>query len=131
MLLTVLLVGSFLAGFIDALVGGGGLILLPLILICYPQFTNAQALGINKVAAIFGTGSAAISLTRKVSISVKEAIYLAPCALIGASGGTLIAASVNKAVMRPIIAVALVLVGVFLLVKPSFGRKTPQRERSL
>lgn len=64
--ITVLLVGSLIAGWVDAVVGGGGLILVPLVMILNPQFSNAQALSLNKVAAIFGTGSAAITLARKV-----------------------------------------------------------------
>lgn len=122
-MLFVMLVGSLIAGLIDALIGGGGLILLPLILICNPQFSNAEALGVNKVAAIVGTGSAAVTLARRVE-SARRSIRYAPVALIGAGLGALVASNVDKQVMRPIIAVLLVLVGTYVLLKPSFGQSS-------
>lgn len=122
-MIAVMLVGSLIAGLIDALIGGGGLILLPLILICNPQFSNAEALGVNKVAAIVGTGSAAVTLGRMVE-SARRSIRYAPLALIGAGLGALVASNVDKQVMRPIIAVLLVLVGTYVLLKPSFGQSS-------
>ena len=57
-MLFVMLVGSLIAGLIDALIGGGGLILLPLILICNPQFSNAEALGVNtRSLQLWGRGA--------------------------------------------------------------------------
>ena len=122
--ITVLLVGSLIAGWVDAVVGGGGLILVPLVMILNPQFSNAQALSLNKVAAIFGTGSAAITLARKVP-SARTALKYAPLAFFGAAGGAVIASSVDKDIMRPIIIAMLVAVGIFVAARPSFGQ-TPQ-----
>lgn len=78
----VLLVGSLAAGWVDAVVGGGGLILIPLVMILNPGMSNAQALGVNKVAAIFGTASSAAVLARKVP-SARKALRFAPVALLG------------------------------------------------
>ena len=110
------------AGWVDAVVGGGGLILVPLIMIMNPSFSNAQALGVNKVAGVFGTSSAAIVLARKVP-SARKALRYAPLALIGAVAGALLASSLDKAVMRPVIICALVAVGIFVAVRPQFGRE--------
>lgn len=117
----VLLVGSLAAGWVDAVVGGGGLILIPLVMILNPGMSNAQALGVNKVAAIFGTASSAAVLARKVP-SARKALRFAPVALLGSAGGAMIASSVDKQVMRPVIIVLLVAVGVFIAVRPSFGQ---------
>ncbi|MGP9722739.1 TSUP family transporter [Corynebacterium sp. AOP40-9SA-29] len=117
----VLLVGSMAAGWVDAVVGGGGLILIPLVMILNPGMSNAQALGVNKVAAIFGTASSAAVLARKVP-SARKALRFAPVALLGSAGGAMIASSVDKQVMRPVIIVLLVAVGVFIAVRPSFGQ---------
>lgn len=117
----VLLVGSLAAGWVDAVVGGGGLILIPLVMILNPGMSNAQALGVNKVAAIFGTASSAAVLVRKVP-SARQALRFAPVALLGSAGGAMIASSVDKQVMRPVIIVLLVAVGVFIAVRPSFGQ---------
>ena len=124
--IAVLLAGSLAAGWIDAVVGGGGLILLPLIMIMAPGLTNAQALGTNKFAAVFGTTSAAITLARRIPTAM-GALRWAPLALIGAAIGALIAASVDQHIMRPIIIVVLVAVGFFVLLRPSFGRDTEPR----
>ncbi|MEJ6549507.1 TSUP family transporter [Corynebacterium sp. USCH3] len=119
--ISLLLLGSLAAGWVDAVVGGGGLILIPLVMILNPGMSNAQALGINKVAAVFGTASSAAVLTRRVP-SACRALRYAPLALLGSAGGALIASSVDKQVMRPVIIVLLVAVGVFILLRPSFGQ---------
>ena len=54
--LLLLLVASIAAGWVDAVIGGGGLVLIPMILIGVPEFSSAQALGTNKFAAVWGTG---------------------------------------------------------------------------
>lgn len=118
--IAILLIGSAIAGWVDAVVGGGGLILVPLIMIMNPGFSNAQALGVNKVAGIAGTTSSAIALARKIP-SARRAFPLAPFALLGAVGGALIASHLDKAIMRPIIIALLIAVGVFVAVRPNFG----------
>lgn len=118
---SLLMLGSLIAGWVDAVVGGGGLILIPLVMILNPGFSNAQALGANKVAAIFGTGSSAIVLTRKYPSALKSLRY-GPLAFAGAAFGAFIASSVEKDFMRPIIIFLLVVVGIFVLLRPSFGQ---------
>ena len=46
---SILLLGSAFAGWVDAVVGGGGLILIPLVLITNPAFSNAEALGLSLI----------------------------------------------------------------------------------
>lgn len=119
--LAILLVGSLAAGWVDAVVGGGGLILIPLVMILNPGFTSAQALGANKVAAIFGTVTSAFTLARRVP-SITTALRFAPLAIAGSAAGALVASSVDKQIMRPIIIALLIGVGVFVAVRPQFGR---------
>ncbi|MED5620731.1 TSUP family transporter [Ideonella sp. BN130291] len=59
---------SGLAGFIDAIVGGGGLVLTPALFSVYPQAVPATLLGTNKGAAVWGTGWATLQYARKVSL---------------------------------------------------------------
>ena len=49
----------FLAGLIDAAVGGGGLIQVPALLLAFPQAPLADLFGTNKVASVVGTAAAA------------------------------------------------------------------------
>jgi len=59
---------SGLAGFIDAIVGGGGLVLTPALFSVYPQAAPATLLGTNKGAAVWGTGWATLQYARKVTL---------------------------------------------------------------
>ena len=124
--IALMLTTSLFAGWVDAVVGGGGLILLPLIMILNPSFTYSQALGVNKVAAICGTGSSAITMARRVP-AARTAFRYAPLAFGGSALGAVIASSVDKDIMRPIVIVLLIAVGAFVLLRPSFGQVTVRR----
>ena len=71
--LTLLLTAATAAGWVDAVVGGGGLLLLPALLIGLPQVPLATALGTNKMTAIAGTTSAAITYARRTRIDWRVA----------------------------------------------------------
>ncbi|MCG9879114.1 MAG: sulfite exporter TauE/SafE family protein, partial [Bacteroidia bacterium] len=62
---------SFTAGFIDAVVGGGGLIQLPVLLIALPQTPIQTLFGTNKIAALAGTSISAIEYSKRVSFNYK------------------------------------------------------------
>src|SRR5829696_3692429 len=66
--LALLLTAATAAGWVDAVVGGGGLLLLPAMLIGVPQLPIATILGTNKMAAIAGTSSAAVLYARRTKI---------------------------------------------------------------
>jgi uncharacterized membrane protein YfcA len=59
LLILTLCVAAFLAGLVDSMVGGGGLIQLPVMLILLPSTPIATLLGTNKFVAITGTSMAA------------------------------------------------------------------------
>ena len=60
---------SALAGFVDAIVGGGGLIMLPALLAVYPSAPPATLLGTNKSASVWGTLFATWQYSRRVQIN--------------------------------------------------------------
>jgi uncharacterized protein len=66
--LTLVALASLLAGFVDSIVGGGGLILLPALFATFPQTHPATLLGVNKSAAIWGTGIATWQFSRRVDM---------------------------------------------------------------
>ena len=78
----VLLVGAAGAGWIDAVIGGGGLVLIPLLLAVVPGLAPATALATNKLAAVSGTASAAVTLVRKVRPPAGELVRYALIALV-------------------------------------------------
>lgn len=117
----ILLIGAAGAGWIDALIGGGGLILVPLIMAVLPGLPPAAALATNKLAAVSGTASAAFTLVRKVRPPAGELIRYVLVALLCAGMGASVAASLDKDIMRPLIIMLMVAVGIFVAFKPSFG----------
>ncbi|CAG2138639.1 putative membrane transporter protein YfcA [Cupriavidus numazuensis] len=63
-----LAVAAFLAGLIDAVAGGGGLVQIPALFSAFPGMSPATLLGTNKVASVAGTANAAIRYGRNVRI---------------------------------------------------------------
>ncbi|OKL53048.1 hypothetical protein BSZ39_11590 [Bowdeniella nasicola] len=120
--LTLLLGASLFAGFIDAVVGGGGLILIPAMLVAIPTLPPATALGTNKVAAFAGTIAAAINYLRKIPIPKRPVAIAMATAFVLSAVGALLATVIDPSVMRPVIIVAVVAVGVYVALRPEFGK---------
>ncbi|NYV78705.1 TSUP family transporter [Streptomyces sp. UH6] len=123
--LVVLCVAALAAGWIDAVVGGGGLLLLPALLLGLPAggaHAAQYALGTNKAVAIVGTTGAAITYARRTPVDVGTAVKIGLAALAGSSGGALVAAGLSTEVLKPIVMVVLLAVGAFVILRPAFGQ---------
>ncbi|MEU8526884.1 MULTISPECIES: TSUP family transporter [Streptomyces] len=125
--LVLLCVAALVAGWIDAVVGGGGLVMLPALLLGLPHLHHTYALGTNKALAIVGTSGAAVTFVRKAPVKVGTAVKVGLAALAGSTAGAFFAAGINEAVLRPLIMVVLVGVAAFVMFKPSFGTDTEKR----
>jgi uncharacterized membrane protein YfcA len=124
---------AFAAGGLDAIVGGGGLIQLPALLLVLPHTPVVQLLGTNKLSSVFGTGSAAATYSRRVDMHGPTAVRMAVAAFIGSGLGALLATIAGSAVLRPVILIALVGVWLYTLRRPGLGdvetlRLTPRRQ---
>lgn len=124
--LALLILAGFAAGWVDAVVGGGGLIQLPALLLV-PGIAPLQALATNKVASIMGTSVAAVTYARRLRPDPRTAVPLAVTALIGAILGALLATLIPEDAFTPIILVVLIGVGAFTVLKPQLGVHTVQR----
>ncbi|WP_297009311.1 TSUP family transporter [uncultured Corynebacterium sp.] len=120
--LLLLLLGAVLAGGVDAVIGGGGLVLIPLILALAPGLPAQVALGTNKFSAVFGTASAGLRMARTVQVDWQVVRLCAPLAGLCSAGGALLAASVSSEILRPVVVVLMLTVGVFVAARPQFGR---------
>jgi uncharacterized membrane protein YfcA len=112
---------SFLAGFIDAIVGGGGLLQLPALLVLLPGIPVTTVLGTNKVASIAGTSIAAWRYGRHVAIDWH---IIAPAAFAAFCLSYLGSLSINlldPALLRPLILILLVCVAVYIGLMKSTG----------
>ena len=105
-----LCVAAFLAGAVDAVVGGGGLVQLPALLVVLPGMPVVALLGTNKLASIVGTAGAAITYNRQISIDRRTATQMAGAAFVGSGLGALTAVRLGSDVLKPVVLVALVAV---------------------
>ena len=119
--LALLGVGAFLAGMVDAVVGGGGLIQIPLLFSAFPQAAPATLFGTNKLASVFGTAGAAVQYSRRVSIPWSAAGPAALAAAIGSWSGARAVVLFPPAALRPLILVLLVLVALYTFLRKDFG----------
>ncbi|GAA2476086.1 TSUP family transporter [Terrabacter carboxydivorans] len=125
--LALLAAAAFVAGWIDAVVGGGGLVQLPALLIGLPGASPAQLLATNKFGSIFGTATSSITFYRRVRPDLRTALPMAAVAYVGSIGGALIGLHIPKSAFNPIILVLLVLVGAYTLFKPDLGSESIRR----
>jgi uncharacterized membrane protein YfcA len=125
----VLLLGlaGFLAGWVDAVVGGGGLVQLPALLLGLPGATPAQVLATNKFGSVWGTATASVTYYRRVRPDLRTALPMAAVAYVGAILGALVGLHIPKSAFYPVILVMLLVVGTYTLLKPSMGELTDLR----
>ncbi|HEY1392246.1 MAG TPA: TSUP family transporter [Methylibium sp.] len=120
--LTLVTLASLFAGFVDAIVGGGGLILVPALFSAYPQTAPATLFGTNKGAAIWGTGWATAQFARRVQMNWQALLPAALAALLGSFAGAWVVTKVPPTGLRQ--ALPLILVGVlaYTLMRKDLGR---------
>jgi len=132
----VLCLFALLAGAVDAVVGGGGLVQLPALLVVLPQAPVVSLLGTNKLSSIVGTSSAAVTYLRRTQVDVGTAATMAAAAFVGSGGGALLATVVDGDVLEPLVLVALVGVFGYTLRRPALGevealRLHPRAQRAV
>lgn len=111
---------ALIAGCVDAMVGGGGLIQLPALLFLMPR-TPVLALGTNKLASIVGTSTAAGRYLRRTRVDWREAAPMAAVALVGSLTGAHAASLMPATVLDTIVLVAMVAIAVYLWRNKTLG----------
>jgi uncharacterized membrane protein YfcA len=124
--LVLVLLAGLTAGFIDAVVGGGGLVQLPALLLV-PGISPVEALATNKLGSVFGTSTSAVTYYRRVRPDLRTALPMAAVALVGSFGGASVASLLPASVFKPVIVVALIAIGAFTLLRPALGDVTALR----
>lgn len=117
----ILCIAAFAAGFIDAIVGGGGLIQTPAVLITLPQYPVATLLGTTKIPSFLGTSIAAAQYARIVQLRWKLLAMMCSIALVAAYAGSKTVSLVSNAFMKPIIFGMLIVVAIYTYSKKDFG----------
>ena len=120
----ILCIAAFASGFIDAIVGGGGLIQTPAILVVLPQYPVATLLGTTKIPSFFGTSMAAMQYAGRVPIQKKLLVWMCILALSAAYTGSRTVSFVSNTFMKTVIFGILILVALYTFSKKDFGVAT-------
>ena len=113
--------GAFFAGCVDAVVGGGGLIQIPLLFTTFPTQGTATLFGTNKLASVVGTSSAAWRYARRIAVPWKVIAAAALAAGAGSWIGARAVAYFPPAALRPVMLALLIAVALYTFVRKDFG----------
>lgn len=119
-LLALLGLVAVVAGFIDAIAGGGGLLSIPALLLSgMPPLT---ALGTNKLQAVFGSGMAAWSYARKGHSDARALWPMIITSFAGSLCGVFIVSHISQELLRVVIPILLLGLALFFMLQPQLGR---------
>jgi uncharacterized membrane protein YfcA len=121
-----LMIAGFAAGFVDSIVGGGGLIQLPAFFLAFPHLAPAIVLGSNKFAGFSGTSLAAFRYVRSTPVQWRAVGPAIVTALICGWIGAALVQYLDKEMVRPVILVLLICVAVYTFFKKDFGITTKE-----
>ncbi|HUO79927.1 MAG TPA: TSUP family transporter [Steroidobacteraceae bacterium] len=116
------LTAAFVAGGVDAIVGGGGLIQLPALVTALPNAAPPTLLGTSKLAGLAGTASAAARYARHVAVPWRTLLPAAALAALASLGGSVAVGFVPARLFRPLVPVALCVVLGYTLAHRDLGR---------
>lgn len=126
-----LVLAALVAGWIDAVVGGGGLVQLPALVIGMPDDTPVATLGgTNKVPASAGTLMATLNYLRTVTVDWSSALPLMATAGLGSVCGAQLAQHFPKQWFTPLLLVVVLVVGGYTVRRPQLGLRQELRHSS-
>lgn len=120
--LLIVSIASLMAGFVDSIVGGGGLILVPALFTVFPTTHPATLFGINKGASIWGTAVATAQFARRVEMRWSALLPAAAAGFAGSLAGAWLVTVVSGGFLRKALPFVLVAVLAYTLVKKDMGR---------
>jgi uncharacterized membrane protein YfcA len=113
---------SGLAGFVDSIVGGGGLILVPALFAAFPHAHPATLFGVNKSASVWGTAAATVQYARRVEMRWSALLPAAVVCFAGAMAGAWLVTVVSPDFLRRVLPLVLLAVLVYTLARKDLGR---------
>ncbi len=120
--LIIVTLASLLAGFVDAIVGGGGLILVPALFAVFPTTHPATLFGVNKGASVWGTAVATVQYARRVDMRWAALLPAAGAGFAGSLGGAWLVTLVDGSFLRKGLPFVLLAVLAYTLAKKDLGR---------
>ncbi|MFN7965547.1 MAG: TSUP family transporter [Acidobacteriota bacterium] len=119
--MSALLLFSFLAGLLDAIVGGGGLIQLPALLVVRHADPIGTLLGTNKVAALAGVLVASWTYLKRVHVDRSRLACAALLAAGGSVAGAWAVSLISPRSFRSVALVLIVVVGIIVMWRSDLG----------
>lgn len=113
---------SLFAGFIDAIVGGGGLILTPALFAAFPGTAPATLFGTNKAGSVWGTAMATWQYSRRVEMRWQALLPAAGAGFAGAFAGAWTVTAISPDFLRKVLPLVLLAVLAYTLAKKDLGR---------
>jgi uncharacterized membrane protein YfcA len=120
-IVVLLCIAAFFAGFVDAIVGGGGLIQTPVAMVLLPNLAVSSIIGSLKIPAFSGTFFAAKQYLKEVQINWKLLALMAVIAFSAAFIGSNLLTLVSNHFMKPLLLVVLSLIAIYTFIKKDFG----------
>ncbi len=121
-IIIILCIASFFAGFVDAIVGGGGLIQTPVALILLPNLAVSTIIGSLKIPAFSGTSFAARQYLKKVDMNWKLLSVMAVLSFCAAFLGSQVLTTVSNDFMKPLLLGVLTMIAIYTFTKKDFGQ---------
>lgn len=113
---------SLFAGFVDSIVGGGGLILVPALFAMFPTTHPATLFGVNKGASVWGTAAATLQYARRVNMPWHALFPAAAVGFAGSMAGAWTVTVISPDFLRRALPLVLVLVLGYTLARKDLGR---------
>jgi uncharacterized membrane protein YfcA len=118
-ILTLLFLAAFVAGFVDAIAGGGALITVPSLLLA--GFPPIEMLGTNKLQSVFGSGSATLAYARGGHVDLKSQLPMATMSALGSAVGAMMTTFVPGDILKALLPILLIVIALYFLLKPNLG----------
>ena len=124
---------GFLAGLLDSIVGGGGLILTPAMLNLHPGLAILQTIATQRTSSIFGTSVAAWNYLRRIRIERRVLLPACASALLCSLVGVHFAQAMDQQLLKWLVLAVCLVLAVYTVVRRDFGliearRFHPSRE---
>jgi uncharacterized membrane protein YfcA len=121
--ISLLCMAAFAAGFVDAIVGGGGLIQTPALLVILRAYPVVTAISCTKIPSFSGTLLAAIQYLKKVKLNYLLTVVMCVIAFFSSFAGSQLLTVVRNDFMKPVLLFILIGVAVYTYLKKDFGQQ--------
>ena len=114
---------AFCAGFVDAIVGGGGLLQTPAALVILPAYPVASVIASLKIPSFSGISLAVVQYLKKVQMNWRLVTIICTIAFFSSFAGSKLLTLVSNSFMKPVLLVILTGVAIYTFTKKDFGQQ--------